>query len=197
MLNKFKSNGADSDGRVPTSLRTPLAAIGGSALIAALLIVAAIGLASLASRAPGPTSGAESARPPGSGIVVRTELVDVWVPKALDKLLQDHSNNSMPVPDEIVRLAQKQNRDIDLWYAVTAHHHQVDGGETEITTIHYPLHSAREYSSLRKLFDSISAESASRPNSSMPAPRLHVIPDELLKLPPRDAIAELLKNHRN
>ena len=63
--------------------------------------------------------------------------------------------------------------------------------------IRYPLQSADELSALRRLLELIGGEPGDTSLAGSTAPRVHIISDELLALPPREAVAELLKIQRN
>jgi hypothetical protein len=196
-MREFKSRVTESDGSDFSGRRSLFAALGGSALIAALLVAATIGLTSLASRVPGPSGGTEDIEPPGSGITVETEVVDVWLPRSLNEFAERPWAGSIPLSDEALRLNLKQLGGENPWYALTCRHHQVNGRSSRLTTIQYPLRSAGDLSRFRDLFDSIDRGSGQARGSHSPPPRVHVIPDELLKLPPRDALVELLNNRRS
>jgi hypothetical protein len=196
MTSGITTDGADSGERFYHLARAPLAAIGGGALIAALLIVATIGLTTLSSKASRPGSDADDLQEPGTGIAVQSEVVDAWLPPTLDELAGRRTSASLPLSDEDLRSRLKP-RGKDVWYALTCRLHQANGRRNELTIIHYPLQSADEMSALRRLLELIGSEPADTLHSGSTAPRVHIIPEELLQLPPRDAVAELLKNHRN
>ena len=71
------------DDQVLPGRRSFFAAFCGRTVTVALLIGAAIGLTNLATRSPRPGADGEYYGPPGSGITVRDEVADIWMPEAL------------------------------------------------------------------------------------------------------------------
>ena len=103
MTSRITTDGADPGARLHSSAPSRFAAVGGSALIAALLIMATIGLTTLSSRASRPGAGADVSREPGSGLVVRSELVDAWLPPSLDQLVGLRASTALALSDEDLR----------------------------------------------------------------------------------------------
>src|SRR5262249_5243782 len=148
------SDGADSGERIHSSAPSRLGAIGGSAMIAGLLIVATIGLTTLYSKASRPHSAKDDGQEPGSGITVRSEIVDAWLPASLDKLAGHRASPALPLSQEDLRSALKPAGE-NVWYALTCRLHQANGRRSELTMIHYPLQSADELSALRRFLELI------------------------------------------
>jgi hypothetical protein len=193
-MREFKTMDTDSDGRLLPGPRSLFAAFGGSTLIVALIIAATIGLTSLASWASRQCVGSESFGPPGSGIAVRTDLIDIWMPSELHELCGCLPKSTVPLSDESLNRALKQQGEEKLWYAITHQLAQVDGRRALVTTIHHPSRSASELSTLRSLLEAGGRRGPT--GSKSPTPRVHVIPHELLNPSARDAVVELVKNHR-
>ena len=91
-LKKFGDRG--SSPRFP-GLRSILATLWGYVVIGALVIGATIGLTSLASHPSKPAADSGYVGPPGSGITVRTELAEIWIPRTLYRLASRQSENPM------------------------------------------------------------------------------------------------------
>jgi hypothetical protein len=130
--------------------------------------------------------------PAGSGIVVHTEIVAVWLPRAL--LDQARERCGLPVvrsPDEL-RTCLEQDGWPDPWYALTCRHYQVNGQCSEMTQIRWLIQTADHLDE----FQAVMATAARRPprfeGSDISHPRIEVIPDALQAVEPPEAIRRLL-----
>jgi hypothetical protein len=177
--------------------RSILAILWGRALIGVLCVGAAIGLTRLASAPSRPRAHAEYIGPPSSGITVRTELADIWLPRELYELAQRRAGNPVPLSDEEWARERQQRRDGNLWYALSDRLYQVDGRVAEVTTIYFPGRFPRQSDRLLEVVQAIAERSPRGSDSERSKASFHVIPDALLELEPRDAVAELLRVSRD
>jgi hypothetical protein len=165
-------------------------------LIGILLFAAGSALSAVALRSRRPGAQAESEDRPGSGVTLQTECVDIWLPGQLDELARREFKNPTQMSAESLNLLVKKECGDSLWYALTLHYYDTNRRRSEITSIEYPFQSARKYLPLRDLMAMIVAGSKAASGSGSAGPRVHIIPPELLKLPPREVLEELLKKAR-
>jgi hypothetical protein len=130
--------------------------------------------------------------PPGSGIVVHTEITAVWLPRAL--VDQARGGSGLPVvrsPDEL-RTCLERNGWPDPWYALTSRGYQVNGQCSEWTQIRWLTQAADYPDELQ----AVMATAAGRPRrceeTDFTYARIEVIPDSLQAVEPREAIRRLL-----
>ena len=71
--------------------------------------------------APGPED------PPSSGIVVRTEVTALWIPRALRDVAQGEAGAPVFRSPEALQIELKRRGLNDAWYALTYRSHQVNG----------------------------------------------------------------------
>jgi hypothetical protein len=182
------------DGR---ETRRVLAWIWNKLLVGAMIVGAAAGLTLVAVQ-PTKRSG-EAARPaaPGSGVTVRIDLAHIWVPAQLYELARREAKNPKLMSEEELKAELKKIGGEGLWYALTLQLHQEDGGMSEITTVDYPFHSNRELPSFLDLVDTIGSKRQDHAESNSSTPVLHVIPDDLMQRPAREAVMELFKRYRD
>jgi hypothetical protein len=184
--------------RICRRSQTILAMLWGRALIGVLCVGAAIGLMRLSSALPRPRASAEYIGPPGSGTTVRTELVDIWLPRELYELARRRAENRLTLSDDTVwALEWTQQRDKHLWYALSDRLYQVDGRVAEVTTIYTPDRYSWQPDRLPELVAAIAAELPHDTNSQRLQAKLHIIPEALLSLEPRVAMAAVLAQFRN
>ena len=77
--------------------------------------------------APGPED------PPSSGIVVRTEVTALWIPRALRDVAQGEGGGSVFRSLDALQTELKRRGLNDAWYALTYRGYQVNGDSAEIT----------------------------------------------------------------
>jgi len=186
-----------SNARIPPGARSVLAVLWGHTIIGALLIGAAVGLTGLASRPSKPGADAESVAVPGSGITVRTEVADLWVPGTLYELARDQSESPEPLSHEALQLHLKRECIESLWYARTLHLHQLDGRVAEITIVDYPNQPSGDMQDFLDLLDTIGGRPPRTHGATSSSAKVHIIPEDLLKLAPQAAVAELQKRSRD
>lgn len=131
---------------------------------------------------------------PGAGIVVRSELVHLWLPQTLLELARGDSRSSMVRTHADLRRWLESDGRKDLWYAITTRGYQVNGELREGTVIRWPYNDATHFA---ELLDTLATADESPPRSFGPdnaKPRIHILPEELLEHDPRAVMADLLRN---
>jgi hypothetical protein len=125
---------------------------------------------------------------PDSGIVLRTEVTAIWMPRALRDLARHQAG------PPVGRSPAELQTDLggDAWYALTYRGHQVNGGFGEITQIR----RLREAADYLHEFQAVMATAAGRPprdeGPDCSHARVEVIPDTLQAVEPREAIIRLM-----
>jgi hypothetical protein len=173
-----------------------LVAAWGHTLVTGILVAAAIGLIWIASHATRPRQELGSGESLGGGIVVRYELLDLWLPETVIELAREPFR-AQAVGDhqDLKRLLELRNQQ-DLWYALTARGHQVNGGFVDLTVIRRPYHDPKCYSEFRAVLATAGGDPPREPDSDFSTASIHLIPAELATREPRGAIAELLGQPR-
>jgi hypothetical protein len=152
-----------------------------------LLSAAIYGLAHIDTRA----TGSPPEDPPGGRIILRTEVITVWLPREL--LDQARCQTDPPVIHwrEELRAHLERRGLRNAWYAMTSRGYQVNGGVAEITLIRRP-HESPEYFGE---FQAVMAIAAGRPPNyhdlDLSRATVGIIPDGMLTGEPRDAVIEL------
>jgi hypothetical protein len=164
--------------------------------LAGLLAVCVFGLSSVMYQPARPNAEAEGIEPPGSGVTSRVEATDIWLSSRLAARVRREGIDGERISGERLRDLAREEGAEGLWYAVTRRLHQADGGVSEITMIVEPLAASNR----------VRPPTAADKRRHLPheggggggeAPVVHVIPDELLKVPRREAMEVLLKRWRD
>ena len=120
-----------------------------------MIVVVIAGLARSAPNSAGGTSGSDPDLIPGAGLIVRSEVLHIWLPDTLLELA------SSPIQQLIVhehdpfrRFLERRSQE-NIRYAVTIRGHLAGGGRSDITFIRHPYDDPRHFQELSAILDSI------------------------------------------
>jgi hypothetical protein len=151
-------------------------------------IAGIVGLVSVSFQAgaPGPDDSG------GSGIIVRTEVTALWIPRALHDLAQSEAGAAVFLSPEAL-LTELRCRGLNAaWYALTFRVHQINGESAEITQIRR-LSDAADYLDEIQAVMATAADRTPRPeDGGFSHARVDVIPDTLQAVDPREAVTRLM-----
>ncbi len=136
-----------------------------SNLISVVVFAAiAIGLARLDFRAPQPASAPESDEPPGSGVIVRSEVLYVCLPQILIDLARRDLESEVASTHENWKTALERHGQESVCYGLLVRGHQINGRSVDITFIRYPHREPEHFQELQDLL----ATAAGRPPIGQP-----------------------------
>ncbi len=164
------------------SLRRFQALWGGTALMAIVFATGVIGLARLSGHVSHQAAKPDLANLPDAGLIVRTEVLHLWLPQTLFERAKCQS---------MQQLLAFPEQD-DMWYAVTNRLHQVDGGFVDLTLIRRPYNDPSHFEELLQILATVAGNPPHTPDTDYSKAEVHRIPQELLKRDPRKLMAELL-----
>lgn len=128
---------------------------------------------------------------PGSGSVVQTEVVHLWVPEALRELAGPRAEGCDTRDDINIRRLLEQRHQEHLRYAVTLRGHQVNGRYSDVTFVRRPYEDARI---LPEFLDTLKFVSGARnrdTGTDFSGASFHIVSEELLLREPAEIAAEL------
>ena len=138
----------------------------------------------------------ESAHNLGSGIIVRSELLELWLPETLTKLAQRPSQAlGLRSHEELQRYLEAEGRK-DVWYALTTRAHQVNGDFVDITVIRWPYSEPLQFAELREILARAGGDPANDSDAGGPPAAVRILQQDELVREPRQVMAELL-GHRS
>jgi hypothetical protein len=174
------------------AMKRLLSFCGGTASMGIGIVAAMIVLTHLGSHASRPDRGPEADNQPDGGIVVRSELRQIWLPVTLTELAEQQSRAPV-VRDHagLKRLLEVRDQR-DLWYALTARAHQVNGGFADITVIRRPYHDPEYFPELLAVLATAAGDPPRDSDTDFSTASIHIIAEELARREPRGAIVELL-----
>jgi hypothetical protein len=155
------------------------------------LVAFPIGLAWLGSCASGPCRPAEPSDKPGSGVVVRTELVRLWLPETLIELSERRSLSAVPQTHSDLRFFLERRSQTNLWYALTIRGHQANGGNADVTYIRRPYGDLEHFQEFLDVLAAVAGENPQYSTMSYASAELHILSRELSQREPTDVVHEL------
>jgi hypothetical protein len=163
-----------------TTIDFPLGAlfrrVAGNLVIVVVLVATAIGLTQFDAVAPRPSAEREFSDPPCSGVIVRSEVTNLWLPE----ILVEPAGDDFPAliartHQELKKVLERRGQE-NLWYAITVRGHQANHGAADISFIRYPY---REPENLQELMDVQATVAGSPPrhqSADYSAAKVHIMP---------------------
>jgi hypothetical protein len=176
-----------------TSDRLParLVSIWGSKIFMVLVFAAgAMGLTYFASVMSKKDQNLADGDQGGAGIIVRLELLHIWLPPALIELVErEPSSGAIRTHEELKRFLDHLGRQ-NLWYALTARGHQANGELVDLPFVRQPYKEHVLFPEFLKIL-AMAAENSTDEFSSA---SVHVLTEEIARCEIRDVMAELKRN---
>jgi hypothetical protein len=148
----------------------------GNLMIVVVLATTAIGLTQFDALAPRPSSALEFSDPPGSGVIVRSEVIHLWLPE----ILVDPARHEFPAPvarthQELKKALERQKQE-NLWYAITVRGHQANYGAADISLIRYPYREPEHFQELMDVLATVAGSPPCHPSADYSAAIVHIMP---------------------
>jgi hypothetical protein len=129
---------------------------------------------------------------PGSGVILRTQVTAIWVPRTLRDLALQKADPTIDHSPEEVQACLERSGSESAWYALTYRGHQVNHDFADITQVR-PLSEAANHT---EELQAVMATAARRPPRcgarDFSHARVKVIPDTMQAMDPREAITRLM-----
>jgi hypothetical protein len=170
-----------------------LARRGGSLSLFSLVAAASLGLIGLSANLPRPYPETDSASGVGAGIIIRSELRDLWIPERLVELAR------RPSLSRLVRTHAEWRRFLevegltDLWYAITARAYQAGGDSLDLTSIQWIHDDAPHFEEFRAILAVVSGREPPDSDPVFSNATVHVLDEELSRRDPRELMQDLLR----
>ena len=148
-----------------TTIDLPLGALFrrllGNLMIVVVIVTTAIGLTEFAAVVPQPGAAPELSDPPGSGLIVRSEAIHLWLPETLVDLARHEFPALVARSHQELKKALERRGQENLWYAITVRGHQANHGAADISFIRHPY---REPENLQELMDVLATVAGGPPH---------------------------------
>jgi hypothetical protein len=150
--------------------------LAGNLVIVVVLVTTATGLTQFDAVAPRPGAAPEFGDPPGSGLIVRSEVIRLWVPETL----VDPARHELPAPaaptrQELKKVLERRGQE-NLWYAITVRAHLADDRAEDTSFIRYPHRQPEYLSELMDVLTAVAGSHRRHPSADYSAAIVHVVP---------------------
>jgi hypothetical protein len=149
------------------------------------------GLAWSSSGRSRPELGIEADEVPDAGIIVRSEVLHLWLPETLGKVTSPKCQAQIIRDHEDLRRVLEHRHQENPKYAVTVRGHQVNGGYGDITFVRHPYEDPRCFQEFLDLLAGVGGRRDCDTAADFPGTSVHIIPEELLNREPSEILAEL------
>jgi hypothetical protein len=164
---------------------------GGNILTMIVIVAAVTALTRFATHMTRQPQECEPVDATSAGIIVRSELLRLWLPRTLAELAKRQAQSPfVRTRDDLQQFLDLQHQQ-DLWYALTIRAYEVNGIFSDVTYIR----KAGDSLYFRELLDILATAAGNppySPTSDLSRASVHVIADQFMKGEPREVMAELL-----
>jgi len=148
----------------------------GNLMIVVVFVTTAIGLVHFNAVVPQPGAAPEFNDPPGSGVIVRSEVIHLWLPE----ILVDPARHEFPAlaartHQELKKALERRGQE-KLWYAITVRGHQVNDRATDISFIRYPYREPDHLQELMDILATVAGIPPRHPSADYSAAIVHIMP---------------------
>jgi len=181
----------NASNRSHSSLSIVIAAIARlsqTAGVAMVAIAGGVGLTwvSFGAGSPGPEDL------PNSGIVVRTEVTALWIPRALRNVAQGEAGATVFHSPEALQTELERRGLNDAWYALTYRGYQVNGDSAEITQVRRISEAPDHLEEFQDMMATAAGHPPRHEGRQFSQVKVGIIPDTLLTADPLNAVSQLV-----
>jgi hypothetical protein len=134
----------------------------------------------------------EAKNHPGGGIIVRSEVLQLWLPRTLIELAKCQTEPSrIRTHGELQRILEGRDQR-DAWYALTTRAHLVNGDFVDLTIIRWPYRDSRYFPELLDVLAVAGGHPPSDPNAGFSNVSISILPDDSLTREPRAVMRDAL-----
>ena len=134
---------------------------------------------------------AASVNDPADGILIRIEVIRLYLPRTLIDLAQlERRQPSLHSHADLRRKLEFEHQR-DLWFALTERGHTLTGGIVDMSLIRTPYRDPGHFRELLQIL----AAAAGNPSADLSFAKVQLIPDELSKRDPRKVISAPLDQY--
>jgi hypothetical protein len=165
---------------------------GEKVLMVFVLVAPLIGFTWLDSCASRPSRVLEPDDQPGSGVIVRAEVLHLWLPETLIDLVGHQSEYLVSQTHHELQPSLERRGHEKLWYASTTRGYQVNGGIVDITVIRHPYRDPEHFQEFLDVLSTVAGNPPRYPTLQYSGAGVHVLPGELSEREPSEVVEELL-----
>ena len=162
-----------------TTTEFPLGAflrrLAGNLMIVLVLVTSAIGLTQFDAAAPRLSAAREFSDPPGSGLIVDSEVIRLWVPETLvDPAGHELAAQVARTHQDLKKVLERRGQE-NLWYAITVRAHLADERAEESSFIRHPYRQPEYFEECMDVLTAVTGGPCRHPSADYSAAIVHIM----------------------
>jgi hypothetical protein len=157
-------------------LRTLFRRLAGNLMIVVVFVTMVIGLAHYSAVVPQPGAARELSDAPGSGLIIRSEVMHLWLPESLVDLARNESRALVARTHQELMKALERRGEENLWYAITVRAHLANGRCEDMLFIRHPSRQLDHLMELTDIVATVAGIPPRRPSADYSAAVVHIMP---------------------
>jgi hypothetical protein len=150
--------------------------LAGNLMIVVALVTAAIGLTQLNAVALRPGAAPEFSDPPGSGLIVRSEVIGLWLPETLVAPAGHEFPALFAQSHQELKAVLERRGQENLWYAISVRTHLADQRVEDTSFIRYPYRQPEYLAELMDVLTAVAGSPPDHPSADDSAAVVHIVP---------------------
>jgi hypothetical protein len=158
-----------------------------------VLLCAVLGLRCAYLHAPAHERAVNLADQEGAGVDERSQIVEIWLPKALYDQVNDEPELHAVRSGAELRSRLKGKGLAPVWIAFRVRHYSRGGRSTDVRHFNYPCsETGQTFQLCLDLLATAAGKPPHYPTANFSAARVGIIPDTLIQRNPRDVLDDLM-----
>jgi hypothetical protein len=145
-------------------------------LIVVVFVATAIGLMHFNAVVPQPGAAPEFNDPPSSGVIVRSEVIHVWLPETLVDPAQHDFQALVARTHQEPKKALERRGQENLWYAITFRAYLANGRSDYMSFIRHPYRQLNHLQELTDIVATVAGIPPRNPSADYSAAVVHIMP---------------------
>jgi hypothetical protein len=150
--------------------------LAGNLMIVFVLVTTAIVLTQFDAATPRPSAAREFTDPPSSGLIVRSEIIRLWVPETLVDPAGHESRAPVARTHPELKTVLEHRRQENLWYAITFRAQLADHRTEESSFIRYPYRQPESFAEFMDVLTAVAGSPPRHPCTDYSAAVVHIMP---------------------
>jgi hypothetical protein len=157
-------------------LRTLFSRLAGNLMIVVVLVTMVIGLTHFNTVVPQPGAASELSDAPGSGVIVRSEVIRLWLPESLADLAQSEPPALVARNyQELMKAVERRGQE-DLSYAITVRAYLANDRSDDMSFIRHPYRQLDHLQELTDIVATVAGIPPRHPSADYSAAVVHIMP---------------------
>jgi hypothetical protein len=150
--------------------------LAGNLMIVLVLVTTALGLMQFDTAPPRPSATREFSDPPGSGVIVRSEVIGLWIPETLaDRAWREFQEPVARTHQELKNILERRDQE-NLWYVITVRAQLADHRAEESSFIRYPYRQPECFVEFMDVLTAVAGRPRRDPSADYSAATVHIMP---------------------